>query len=184
MKYKNLGTTGMKVSTLGFGSSCFNNFFLDSNFDYSPDSLANVKSIINKAFELGINYFDTAPWYNNAQHLLAIGLNDHERSSYYLATKIGRYNSDKKPAEWFDFSYERTVRSVEESLKIFNCDYIDLIQVHDFEFASSLDIILNETLPALNDLRNKGKVRNIGINSYDLSLLKSVKDFKLIKSLF
>ena len=71
-----------------------------------------------------------APWYGNAQNLLAIGLQDHKRSSYYLANKVGRYNVDKSPSEWFDFSYKRTISSVEESLKIFNCDYFDLIQVN------------------------------------------------------
>ncbi len=172
MNYKKLGLTDMSVSTLGFGSSCFNNFFKDSNFDFSAESLENVRQIINKAFELGINYFDTAPWYNNAQKLLAVGLKGHERSSYYLATKVGRYNSDKEPQHWFDFSYARTVASVEESLKIFDCDYIDLIQVHDFEFATDLDIIVNETLPALDDLKKQGKLKYIGINSYSIEKLK------------
>jgi aryl-alcohol dehydrogenase-like predicted oxidoreductase len=79
--------------------------------------------------DLGINYFDVAPWYGNAQHRLAIGLEDVPRSSYYLATKIGRYNSDKEPTEWFDFSYQRTIDSVEESLSLFKTDYVDLIQV-------------------------------------------------------
>lgn len=172
MKYRKLGSTDMNVSMLGFGSSCFNNFFLDANFNYSDESLQNVRDIINKAVGLGINYFDTAPWYNNAQYLLAIGLKDHPRASYYLATKVGRYNSDKKPQEWFDFSYERTIKSVEESLKIFNTDYLDLVQVHDFEFASSLDVIANETLPALDELRKQGKVRYIGVNSYSIQKLK------------
>lgn len=172
MKYKKLGNTEMNVSILGFGSSCFNNFFSDTNFDNSPNCHKNIKDIINKAFELGINYFDCAPWYNNAQYLLSIGLENHSRSSYYLATKVGRYNSDKKQKDWFDFSFERTIRSVEESLSIFKCGYIDLIQVHDFEFASDLNIIINETLPALDSLRKKGLVKYIGINSYCIDKLK------------
>ncbi len=40
------------------------------------------------------------------------------------------FKSDKAPSEWFDFSYERTIKSVEESLKIFKCDYLDLVQVN------------------------------------------------------
>ena len=145
MKYKRLGQTDINASILAFGkidynklfhfkiifkgASVFNNFFKDSNFNYSPESLQNLKNIINKAFELGINYFDVAPWYGNAQNLLAIGLKDHDRSSYYLATKVGRYNVDKPPSEWFDFSYQRTIKSVEESLKLFDTNFIDLIQV-------------------------------------------------------
>jgi L-galactose dehydrogenase len=109
----------------------FNNFFNDSSFNNTPESIQNVKNIINKAFEMGINYFDVAPWYGNAQNLLSIGLKDHARSSYYLATKVGRYNSDKPQSEWFDFSYKKTIQSVEESLRIFNTEYIDLMQVQN-----------------------------------------------------
>lgn len=107
----------------------FNNFFKDSSFSDTEESFEKIRNIINTAFRLGINYFDVAPWYDNAQRRLAVGLKGHERSKYYLATKVGRYNSDKNPTEWFDFSYKRTIESVEESLKIFETDYIDLIQV-------------------------------------------------------
>lgn len=108
----------------------FNNFFKDSKFDLGSESVAAVKGIISKALELGINYFDVAPWYGNAQYLLAEGLRDHPRNNYYLATKVGRYNSDMKPAFWFDFSAKRTRESVEESLRLFDTEYIDLIQVN------------------------------------------------------
>ena len=67
--------------------------------------------------------------YGKAENLLSQALKDHPRSCYYLATKVGRYNSDKPCNEWFDFSYKRTIESVENSLKLFECDYIDLIQV-------------------------------------------------------
>lgn len=92
--------------------------------------MVNVKRIIQTVLDMGINYFDVAPWYGNAQYLLAEGLRDHSRSQFYLATKVGRYNSEKKPTEWFDFSAKRTRESVEESLRLFDTDYIDLIQVY------------------------------------------------------
>jgi aryl-alcohol dehydrogenase-like predicted oxidoreductase len=78
---------------------------------------------------LGINYFDTSPWYDFSSILLANALKDKDRKSYYLATKVGRYY-DEDATKWFDFSYQRTVQSVEDSLKLFNTDYIDLIQVN------------------------------------------------------
>lgn len=93
---------------------------------------------------MGINYFDVAPWYGNAQYLLSKGLENHERFSYYLATKVGRYNSDKDPSEWFDYSYKRTIESVEESLKIFNTDYLDLVQVK-IDFYLKLLIFYSKT---------------------------------------
>ncbi|CAF0745779.1 unnamed protein product [Brachionus calyciflorus] len=181
MKYKRLGKTDINAPVLSFGASVFNNFFKDANFNYTPESLQNVKDIISKAFSLGINYFDVAPWYGNAQQLLAIGLKDHQRSSYYLTTKVGRYNVEKDPTEWFDFSYQRTISSVNESLAIFNTSYIDLIQIHDFEFAEDISQIVNETLPALNELRNQGKVRYIGINSYSLEKLKELLELSPIR---
>ena len=115
------------------GASVFNNFFKDSKFELDDESVARVKRIINLALELGINYFDVAPWYGNAQWLLAQALKEQPRDKYYLATKIGRYNSDRKPNEWFDFSARKTRESVEESLKLFGVEYIDLIQV-EFDF--------------------------------------------------
>lgn len=107
----------------------FSTFFRDSQFPFNEQSFARVKEIIRTALELGINYFDVAPWYGIAQDFLAIGLESVPRDKYYLATKIGRYNSDKSEQHWFDYSYKRTIESVEESLKLFKCDYIDLIQV-------------------------------------------------------
>lgn len=112
------------------GDSAFNNFFKDSQFDLTESSVSKVKQIVRTALDLGINYFDDSPWYGNAQPLLAAALKDVPRSSYYLATKVGRYNSDKEADKWFDFSYQTTLQSVELSLKIFNTDYFDLVQVY------------------------------------------------------
>ena len=53
----------------------------------------------------------------------------------------------------FDFSAERVIASVDESLQRMGLEYVDLIQVHDMEFAPSLDIVINETLPALQKVR-------------------------------
>ena len=66
--------------------------------------MQRVKAFVKQALDLGINHFDTAPWYGNSEYLLGVGLQGHPRSSYYLATKIGQ----KK----------RTIESVEKSLKL------------------------------------------------------------------
>ena len=66
-----------------------------------------------------------------------------DRDRYILATKVGRYGDAE-----FDFSAERVVRSVDESLDRLGVDHIDLIQCHDIEFGE-LDQIVNETVPAL-----------------------------------
>ena len=64
-----------------------------------------------------------------------------------LLSQVGRYS--KEVDKMFDFRAERVIKSVDESLQRMGLEYVDLIQVHDMEFASSLDVILNETLPAL-----------------------------------
>ena len=59
----------------------------------------------------------------------------------------------------FDFSYDRTIKSVETSLEKFGVDCIDLIQVHDLEFVDDSDQIINETLPALEKMVKLGKAK-------------------------
>lgn len=63
----------------------------------------------------------------------------------------------------FDYSAEKTEASVMESLRCMRLEYIDLIQIHDVEFAPSLDCLLHQTIPALVRLKRKGLVRAIGI---------------------
>jgi L-galactose dehydrogenase len=88
-----------------------------------------------------------------------------------LATKAGRY--DQQIGTGFDFSAERILRSVDESLARLRTDYIDLFQVHDIEFGKREQII-DETLPAMHKLQKAGKVRFIGITGYPLHLLRAV----------
>ena len=129
MQYKRIGSTDMLASELGYGASAFNTFYRDTSFHIDDESRQRVQVLVKQALDLGINYFDTAPWYGNSEYLLGFGLQGHPRSSYYLATKIGRYNFGKPETEWFDFSYKKTIESVENSLKLFNTDYLDLVQV-------------------------------------------------------
>ncbi len=130
MEYKLLGSTDMQVSKIGFAASIFANFFADADFKANEqESHERIKRLVNRAFEHGINYFDTSPWYGQSEWLLGKALEGRPRDTYYVATKTGRFNSDKSATEWFDFSYDRTIQSVESSLKLLNCGYIDLIQV-------------------------------------------------------
>lgn len=89
------------------------------------------------------------------------------RESYVVSTKCGRYGSG------FDFSAERVTRSVDESLERLNLDYVDIILCHDIEFGS-LDQIVYETVPALQKLKDSGKVRHIGISGLPLHIFRSV----------
>merc|ERR1711988_2010204 len=71
----------------------------------------------------------------------------------------------------FDFSKEKVIRSVHDSLKDLKVDFIDVIQIHDLEFVASTNVLLNETLPALQKLKEEGLVKHIGITGYPLHLI-------------
>ncbi|XP_015757013.1 PREDICTED: L-galactose dehydrogenase-like [Acropora digitifera] len=167
MKYKALGETGLTVSNLSFGASSLGSVFRETN---DAESIR----VVHHAIKSGINYIDVAPWYGHgkAETVLGKALKDVPREAYYIATKVGRYQPEL--LKMFDFSAERTLQSVDESLKRLGVDYLDIIQVHDMEFASSLDIIINETLPALEKAKDSGKVKFIGITGYPLINFRTV----------
>lgn len=104
---------------------------------------------VQAALRRGINYIDTAYYYGQgtSEKLLGLALKSVPRKAYYIATKIGRYELDY--AQQFDFSAAMTRKSVERSLKFLQLDYIDVIQIHDVEFAPNLEIVLK--VSALRD---------------------------------
>lgn len=164
MQYRKLGNTDLKISYLGYGASALGSVFRDTDEDESVE-------VVKIMTENGVNYIDTAPWYGQgkSEQVLGKALKSIPRSSYYIATKVGRY--EKEPEKMFDFSYERTLKSVDESLRRLGLEYVDVIQAHDVEFADSIDIVLNETLPALQKVKEAGKARYIGMCSSKTRLL-------------
>ena len=109
------------ISALSFGTSSLAGVFRDV-------SMAENIRVVDYAVRSGINLIDTAPWYGHgrAEEVLGEALVGIPRQAYYLHTKVGRYLH--APLETFDFSYERTLRSVDESLKRMRVDYIDTVQ--------------------------------------------------------
>lgn len=166
LELRELGKTGLKLSCVGFGASPLGNVFGPVPLD---DAIASVRL----AFSLGINFFDTSPYYGGtlSEKVLGRALQALEvpRSEYIVSTKCGRY------AEGFDFSAERVTKSIDESLARLNLDYVDILQCHDIEFGS-LDQIVNETIPALQKLKEAGKIRFIGITGLPLESFAYVLD--------
>ncbi len=107
-----------------------------------------------------------------SERLLGEALRDIPREEYLLASKVGRY--EPVISRMFDFRAERVLRSVDESLARLQTNYIDVIQVHDPEFAPSLDVIINETLPALEKVRQSGKARLVGVTGYPLHVQREI----------
>lgn len=170
--YTQLGSTGLTVSKLALGCGplgCGTVIDINSNQVISGHDEA-VQTII-KAIKSGINYIDTAPIYGGGRSEVVLGhaLRLVPRSSYILATKVGR-----TPKCTFDYTRQGVIDSFNSSLRKLGVSYIDIIQVHDVEFAPSIDIIVNETLPTLDTLRKTGKVGFIGVTGYPLSTLKEV----------
>lgn len=177
LKQRNTGLIGLGGSPLGSL--------------YSTVRLDEALSVVEMCLNSGIKIIDTAPWYQTSE--IVIGkclqkLEQYKRESFMLNTKVGRYPNTHLPPHakhlfnddtvigqgYFDFSPKTVLWSVEQSLKRLGTDYIDIIQVHDVEFAKDIDQIVNETLPCLETLRKEGTIKYIGITGYSLECLKSI----------
>lgn len=166
MIYNELGKTGMRLSNLGFGASSLGGVFHDIRE-------AEGINAVHTAVDNGINFIDVSPYYGHykAETVLGKALKEIDRDKYYLSTKVGRYGENG--VNMWDYSAKRVTDSVYESMKRLNIEYIDLINVHDVEFAD-LNQIVNETLPALVKLRDKGVVKHVGITDLQPENLKWV----------
>lgn len=168
MNYREIGKTGMKVSELSFGASSLGSVFRDTKENEAIEA-------VHVAVDNGINFIDVSPYYGHykAETVLGKALLDIPRDKYYLSTKVGRYGKDG--VNTWDYSARRAVESVSESMDRLNIDFIDLINVHDIEFAD-LEKVAAETLPALVELRDKGLVGHVGITDLQLENLVWVID--------
>ena len=161
----------MKISHLSFGASSLGSVFHETN---ERDSFAAVEA----AIEGGINFIDVSPYYGHykAETVLGKALRNIPRDKYFLSTKVGRYGKDG--VNTWDYSAKRATDSVYESMERLGIEHIDLINVHDIEFQASLpgglQKVVDETLPALVELRDKGVVGHVGITDLQLENLKWV----------
>ncbi len=171
MIYNELGKTGLRLSNLSFGASSLGGVF------HSVREEEAIRAV-HTAIEGGINFIDVSPYYGHykAETVLGKALREIPRDKYYLSTKVGRYGKDG--VNTWDYSAKRATESVFESMKRLNVDYIDLINVHDIEFQAAMDgglqKVVDETLPALVRLREKGVVGHVGITDLQPENLKWV----------
>lgn len=161
----------MKVSNISFGASSLGGVFRQISEDEA------IKAVFT-AIDNGINFIDVSPYYGHlkAETVLGKALKQIPRDRYYLSTKVGRYGKDG--VNLWDYSAKRVTESVYESMERLNIDYIDLINVHDIEFQASMEgglqKVVDETLPALVALREKGVVGHVGITDLQPENLKWV----------
>ncbi len=166
MQYRRIGKTAMEVSALSFGASSLGGVF------HSIKEQEAIEAVF-MAIDCGMNFIDVSPYYGHykAETVLGKALKQIPRDKYYLSTKVGRYGKDG--VNTWDYSAKRAVESVYESMERLNVEHIDLINVHDIEFAN-LEQVAKETVPALVELREKGVVSYVGITDLQLENLKWV----------
>lgn len=173
-----IGKTGLEVPRMGMGSAPLGGLFEDV-----PETRATAT--VKRALELGINFFDTAPLYGHGKSETYLGkaLASTPRSSYVLATKVGRVLIPTDPSQLekrefdhpfpfkpvFDFSYDAVMRSFEESLKRLNLDRIDILHIHDPD--DHYEQAIKGAYPALAKLRSQGVIRAVGAGMNQAEML-------------
>ncbi|HZG59521.1 MAG TPA: aldo/keto reductase family protein [Anoxybacillus sp.] len=153
MKYRKLGRTGLKVSEISLGSWL--------TYGNSTEKETAIRTI-DKAYELGINSFDTANVYakGEAEKIVGEALRRYPRESYVLATKVfwpmGDGPNDR------GLSRKHVFEQLHASLKRLNLDYVDIYYCHRYDPETPVD----ETLRTIDDLVRQGKVLYVGVSEW------------------
>ena len=185
-----LGRAGLEVSRLGFGTASIGGLYTEVS---DRDAIA----VVERAWELGVRLFDTAPLYGYglAERRLGSVLATRPRAAFTLSTKVGRlvrrvdeigptadvdpqaldgredaYYPRSEPVRMvFDYSADGVRRSIEESLVRLGLDRIDIALIHDPD--THWQAAIDEAFPALARLREEGVVRAIGVGMNQAAML-------------
>ncbi|MDH3944435.1 MAG: aldo/keto reductase [Anaerolineae bacterium] len=158
MEYANLGRSGLQVSRIclgmmSYGTPKWRDWVLDEE---------QSRPYVQRALELGINFFDTANMYANgvSEEITGKALHDFaQRDEIVLATK-GYFKYGDKPNQG-GLSRKAIIQALEDSLRRLGTDYVDLYQIHRWDYHTPIE----ETMEALHDMVKSGKVRYIGASS-------------------
>jgi|TARA_B100000315_G_C14473247_1_gene539375 aryl-alcohol dehydrogenase-like predicted oxidoreductase len=173
MKYRNFGSTGLKVSEIGFGG-----WGIGGNNNnakaYGPTNNQESILALKTAFDKGINFFDTSPLYGFGQSEILIGQTfKSNRDKVIIVTKVGY--TDYLGNQNFSLKYIK--KSLEDSLKRLETDYVDIFQLHDLpiEFINNS----SEVSDILLDLKKEGKIRFLGISTKNQEDSKKIIDKRI-----
>jgi len=157
MRYRQLGSSDLQVSEICLGS------WLTYGGGVGDDQ---AEACVAKAFELGINFIDTANVYSNgkAEEFLGEVLADRPRDSYILATKL----FGTAPDGGSGLSREQVHTQIDESLRRLRTDYVDLYQCHRYDW----DVPLEETMQALTEIVQAGKARWLGFSEWPVEKIE------------
>lgn len=162
MRFRQLGTSNLRVSEISLGTLIFSG--------ETPAEAA--RACIDAAFDVGINFFDTANMYGRGQAEVFLGeaLSGRQRDSYLLATKVYFSMSDDEGDK--GLSAAQIHKQLDASLTRLKTDYVDLYQCHRYDDETSLE----ETMEALTQVIKAGKVRYIGFSEWPLDKIKAAMD--------
>jgi aryl-alcohol dehydrogenase-like predicted oxidoreductase len=160
MEFRKLGTTGLDVSRICFGSMGFG---LPSSGEQTWHiDEHDARLLVKQAVDLGINFFDTANVYSNgtSEEILGRALKEYaHRDEIVVATKV--FNAMRKGPNAGGLSRKAILPEVDHSLRRLGTDYIDLYQIHRWDYATPIE----ETMEALHDVVKAGKVRYLGASA-------------------
>jgi len=168
MKFKEVKSIPeVRFSVVGFG--CWAASGPDA-WNNSTDE--NSILAIQKAYDLGVNFFDVAPVYGlgHAESVLGKALKSLDRSSYLIASKCGLVWGEDKDVS-VNLSKESIFKEIDESLQRLQTDYIDIYQIH----WPDPDTDILETMEALAELKASGKIRHIGVTNFSLEELEKAR---------
>ncbi|MFN2601169.1 MAG: aldo/keto reductase family protein [Gemmatimonadaceae bacterium] len=157
MLYRRLGSSDLEVSEISLGSWLTYGVGVDDS---------NAIACVNRAFDLGINFFDTSNIYGRgaAELFLAKALKGRDRSSYVLATKLFFHMTRTD----YGLSRAQIHKQIDASLKRLNTEYVDLYQCHRYDESTPLE----ETMEALTEVVREGKTRYIGFSEWKANQIR------------
>ncbi|HET6469324.1 MAG TPA: aldo/keto reductase [Geminicoccaceae bacterium] len=181
LRRREVGRTGLAVPVLGFGGAP-----LGDLYEKIPHERAYAT--IEAAWEAGARLFDTAPLYGHglSEHRFGHVLRDKPRAGYVLSTKVGRWLEPHDPAtldrgQWtgglnmtwtYDYSYDGTLRAIDQSFQRLGIERIDILLIHDLDiwshgsraaYEAQLEIAMDGAYRALDRLRREGVIRALGL---------------------
>lgn len=155
---RKLGRTNLMISPIAIGGAAFAYEHKSTNWHPKTETGSDIViATLNKALDSGINYIDTAPAYGDGFSETLVGkVMKHRRDDCVLASKV-----------WYEHDKQGVLKSVHESLKRLQTDYIDILQIHGRMYQpSEVEHILHGgPLDALIELRDAGKIGHIGITT-------------------
>ncbi|RKY84444.1 aldo/keto reductase, partial [candidate division KSB1 bacterium] len=173
MEYRKLGNSDITVSVISFGAWSIGG----QPFWENKDDKVSI-SAIKKAFDSGINLFDTAPVYGfgHSEEIIGKALKKY-RKEVIIVTKCGlRWNNNKV---YHNLKKDSILEEIDLSLKRLKTDFIDLYQVH----WPDPDTPIEETMTALKKIQESGKIRYIGVSNFTVPMMKECLKYAEIISL-